>query len=284
MMTRAGAAPAANPTPRAKPTTTSIRVKTARQRAALNLTFELHGTISTPLSVDTPLLARSAERRGNDAEAAKPTWKRSDHSGSTGGHGRRPASVPSCIGPGRRPESGAGSHPMNSGTPTPTGCPAREIRLVVRRQLGHADLGITSTYLRGIDNTEIIRAVHELGSTHDSRRPNPPRLSRAPLSHAVMAAPVTDSPRLRHRRPCHRTVPAGTSRILRPSRIAKCLHPGTRAVLTPPPASRRLALARRRSRNGEGSREDHGRGTRDCAWGRPCSRREQRVVCAAAFR
>lgn len=95
-------------------------------------------------------------------------------------------------------------------------------------------LGITSTYLRGIDNTEIIRAVHELGSTHDSRRPNPPRLSRAPLSHAVMAAPVTDSPRLRHRRPCHRTVPAGTSRILRPSRIAKCLQPGTRAVLTPP--------------------------------------------------
>jgi integrase len=32
---------------------------------------------------------------------------------------------------------------------------------VIQRQLGHADLGITSTYLRGIDNTEIIRAVHE---------------------------------------------------------------------------------------------------------------------------
>src|SRR5271154_5307818 len=28
--------------------------------------------------------------------------------------------------------------------------------LVIQRQLGHADLGITSTYLRGIDNTEII--------------------------------------------------------------------------------------------------------------------------------
>jgi len=25
----------------------------------------------------------------------------------------------------------------------------------------HADLGITSAYLRGIDNTEIIHAVHE---------------------------------------------------------------------------------------------------------------------------
>ena len=33
--------------------------------------------------------------------------------------------------------------------------------LVLQRQLGHADLGITSAYLRGIDNTEIIHAVHE---------------------------------------------------------------------------------------------------------------------------
>ena len=32
---------------------------------------------------------------------------------------------------------------------------------VIQRQLGHADLGITSTYLRGIDNTEIIQTVHE---------------------------------------------------------------------------------------------------------------------------
>ncbi len=33
--------------------------------------------------------------------------------------------------------------------------------VVIQRQLGHADLGVTSTYLRGIDNTEIIHAVHE---------------------------------------------------------------------------------------------------------------------------
>jgi site-specific recombinase XerD len=32
---------------------------------------------------------------------------------------------------------------------------------VIQRQLGHADLAITSAYLRGIDNTEIIQAVHE---------------------------------------------------------------------------------------------------------------------------
>ena len=42
--------------------------------------------------------------------------------------------------------------------------------VVIQRQLGHADLGITSAYLRGIDNTEIIQAVHE--------RPAPP--SRPP--------------------------------------------------------------------------------------------------------
>ena len=33
--------------------------------------------------------------------------------------------------------------------------------LVIQHQLGHADLAITSVYLRGIDNTEIVHAVHE---------------------------------------------------------------------------------------------------------------------------
>ena len=33
--------------------------------------------------------------------------------------------------------------------------------LVIQRQLGHTDLAITSVYLRGIDNTEIVHAVHE---------------------------------------------------------------------------------------------------------------------------
>ena len=32
---------------------------------------------------------------------------------------------------------------------------------VIQRQLGHADLGVTSVYLRGIDNREIIETVHE---------------------------------------------------------------------------------------------------------------------------
>ena len=32
--------------------------------------------------------------------------------------------------------------------------------VVIQRQLGHANLGITSIYLQGIDNAEIIDTVH----------------------------------------------------------------------------------------------------------------------------
>ena len=32
--------------------------------------------------------------------------------------------------------------------------------VVIQRQLGHSNLGITSVYLQGIDNAEIIDAVH----------------------------------------------------------------------------------------------------------------------------
>jgi len=32
--------------------------------------------------------------------------------------------------------------------------------IVIQRQLGHSNLGITSVYLQGIDNAEIIEAVH----------------------------------------------------------------------------------------------------------------------------
>jgi len=32
--------------------------------------------------------------------------------------------------------------------------------IVIQRRLGHTNLGITSVYLRGIDNAEIIETVH----------------------------------------------------------------------------------------------------------------------------
>jgi site-specific recombinase XerD len=46
--------------------------------------------------------------------------------------------------------------------------------VVIQRQLGHANLAITSVYLRGIDNTEIIHTIH---------RRNPPVISASTGLH-----------------------------------------------------------------------------------------------------
>lgn len=70
----------------------------------------------------------------------------------------------------RMPASAVGSRRISCVTRTPSKCHAKESPLlVIQRQLGHADLGITSAYLPGIDNTEIIHAVHERppGSPHN---------------------------------------------------------------------------------------------------------------------
>ena len=37
---------------------------------------------------------------------------------------------------------------------------AHAVEIVIQRQLGHSNLGITSIYLQGIDNAEIIDTVH----------------------------------------------------------------------------------------------------------------------------
>jgi integrase len=45
----------------------------------------------------------------------------------------------------------------------PGGSPPAEQGLrypVIQRQLGHSNLGITSVYLQGIDNAEIVETVH----------------------------------------------------------------------------------------------------------------------------
>lgn len=48
--------------------------------------------------------------------------------------------------------------------------------LVIQRQLGHPDLAIRSVYLRGIDTTEILHAVHERPApmipAHNGLRPS----------------------------------------------------------------------------------------------------------------
>jgi hypothetical protein len=55
--------------------------------------------------------------------------------------------------------------------------------VVIQRQLGHTNLGVTSVYLRGIDNTEIIQTVHDrpapVISASDALRIDP-RTQQAP--------------------------------------------------------------------------------------------------------
>ena len=100
----------------------------------------------------------------------------------------RPRSGPTALGrPALRP------HRVTPTPATATRPPSsRHIR-----HIQHADLGITSASLRGIDDTEIIHAVHEQPAPDDSRSP-------APRRHSLLATDGgagTDSPRLRHRRP-----------------------------------------------------------------------------------
>jgi hypothetical protein len=75
--------------------------------------------------------------------------------------GRVPAPEPSCDARLSQRASGDGSLHISSGTLTPSKWPTEGVPLVViQRQLGHSNLGITSVYLQGIDNAEIINAVH----------------------------------------------------------------------------------------------------------------------------
>jgi hypothetical protein len=62
--------------------------------------------------------------------------------------------------------------------------------LVIQRQLGHADLAITSRYLRGIDNSEIIAAVHERPRSDDPRRPEAHATSLTPAPRTVRVWPL----------------------------------------------------------------------------------------------
>jgi|SRR5690242_17375268 len=72
-----------------------------------------------------------------------------------------PESARCCEIPLGRPALGDGSRPISSATSHAVKTSREGFPLVIiQRQLGHADLGITSSYLRGIDNTESIHAIH----------------------------------------------------------------------------------------------------------------------------
>jgi integrase len=69
--------------------------------------------------------------------------------------------APSCSAPTPRRECGAGSRHTSSGMPAPSRWPTKASPLIViQRQLGHSNLGITSVYLQGIDSGEIFETVH----------------------------------------------------------------------------------------------------------------------------
>jgi Phage integrase family len=67
--------------------------------------------------------------------------------------------------------------------------------LVIRRQLGHTNLGITSIYLQGIDSAQIIDTVYARPRPDGARRPIAKARSRQ-LSNATVAgrAPTAASP------------------------------------------------------------------------------------------
>ena len=69
--------------------------------------------------------------------------------------------------------------------------------IVIERQLGHSNLAITSIYLQGIDNAEIIKTVH-------ARRPadDPGEHIAAALTAATATLPLARSGRPAARRPC----------------------------------------------------------------------------------
>jgi hypothetical protein len=60
-----------------------------------------------------------------------------------------------------RQECANASRPTSSATPTPVEMAREGVPLIViQRQLGHSNIGITSVYLQGIDSGEIIETVH----------------------------------------------------------------------------------------------------------------------------
>ncbi len=61
--------------------------------------------------------------------------------------------------------------------------------IVIQRQLGHSNLGITSVYLQGIDNAEIIETVHARRGADDPRQ----RLAAALIDGAARALLVAQS-------------------------------------------------------------------------------------------
>jgi hypothetical protein len=76
------------------------------------------------------------------------------------GSDRAPPPAPSRVAQPSQRVSASGSLQISCGTRTPSKWLVRVRRWWSSSQLGHSNLGITSIYLQGIDNAEIIDTVH----------------------------------------------------------------------------------------------------------------------------
>ncbi|WP_326924440.1 site-specific integrase [Capillimicrobium parvum] len=85
---------------------------------------------------------------------ASPPGRRGDANGQPAPH------APSCATPPRAPVSASASpHQLRHAHAVEMGREGVPL-IVIQRQLGHTNLGITSIYLQGIDSTEIFDTVH----------------------------------------------------------------------------------------------------------------------------
>ncbi|MHB8657437.1 MAG: tyrosine-type recombinase/integrase [Solirubrobacteraceae bacterium] len=92
--------------------------------------------------------------------------------------------------------------------------------VVIQRQLGHAHLGVTSIYLQGIDNSEIINTVH-------ARRP-----PGIPATAGLDATPSVPGPSVKaehhapskHARPRRPRTTTGPAEASGPQRSPTHLH------------------------------------------------------------
>ena len=84
--------------------------------------------------------------------------------------------------------------------------------MIIQRQLGHANLGITSVYLQGIDSSEIIAAVHERPAPMNPADPRLPRRHRHTSEDAPTQRGGCIWPRLPKRHPSSMAIPERRSR------------------------------------------------------------------------
>jgi hypothetical protein len=117
-----------------------------------------------PKSADAATSARGDGPWPSTSERAKPNQVRRDVPIGPLSASSAPNARTAMVGGGSA--RGPAPHGRDRRRTTPLRAPSAAARsrrvplIVIQRQLGHSNVGITSIYLQGIDNAEIIEAVH----------------------------------------------------------------------------------------------------------------------------